>query len=127
MSKFDIFFLKSGSFTPSIIRLPIEFTLSIFTEDFAYTGRPHAMDSFGQIVLHTRRPLWNSEINTYVHNFGCRVKKASNRNFIVVRSAPHTDEATDAFNAARDTATFDSANSICIRHGKVASCMLLKK
>ena len=109
------------SFSPSILRLPIEFTLSIYTEDFAYTGWPYARDSFGEIVLHTRRPLWNSEINTYVHNFGCRVKKASNRNFIVVRSAPHTDEATDAFNSARDTATFDSANSICIRHGKVVA------
>ena len=76
-------------------------------------------DSNGEIVLHTRRPLWNSEINTYVHNFGCRVKKASNRNFIVVRSVSHTDEATDVMNGVRDTATFDSANSICIRHGKV--------
>lgn len=54
-----------------------------------------------------------------MHNFGCRVKKASNRNFIVVRSAPHTDEATEAMNAVRDTATFDAANGICVRHGKV--------
>lgn len=107
------------SFNPSFVRLPIEFTLSIYSEEFSNQASMYVKDTSGDIVLNTRKPLWNSEINTYVHNFGCRVKKASNRNFIVVRSAPHTDEATDALNAVRDTATFDSANSICIRHGKV--------
>ena len=106
-------------FNPSFARMPIEFSLSVYNEDYASPNYLYAKDTYGEIVLHTRRPLWNSEINTYVHNFGCRVKKASNRNFIVVRSASHTDEATEAMNGVRDTATFDSANSICIRHGKV--------
>ena len=107
------------SFSPSFVRLPIEFSLSIYSEDYSNSSSFYSKDTCGDCVLHTRRPLWNSEINTYVHNFGCRVKKASNRNFIVVRSAPHTDEATEAMNAVRDTATFDAANGICVRHGKV--------
>lgn len=111
--------LISLRFSPSFARVPIEFSLSVFTDDYVGLKATYAKDNYGEIILHTRKPLWNSEINTYVHNFGCRVKKASNRNFIVVRSASHTDEATEVVNGVRDTATFDSANSICIRHGKV--------
>lgn len=116
--------LTSNRFSPSFARVPIEFSLSIFTDDYTGVNTIYARDTYGEVILHTRKPLWNSEINTYVHNFGCRVKKASNRNFIVVRSASHVDEATEVMNGVRDTATFDSANSICIRHGKVRQIMI---
>jgi Tub family len=38
--------------------------------------------------MKTKPPLWNEEHQTFVHNFGCRVKKATNRNFIVVEERP---------------------------------------
>lgn len=79
----------------------------------------YSQNKDGEILFITKKPMWNSEINTYVHNFGCRVKKASNRNFIVIQSVADASEATDSQNAMRNTSTFDSTNSISIRHGKV--------
>ena len=36
------------------------------------------------MLLKTKPPLWNEEHQTFMHNFGCRVRKATNRNFIVI-------------------------------------------
>jgi hypothetical protein len=41
------------------------------------------------VHLHTKKPRWNREIKHWVHNFGGRVKIASNRNFLMVQT---TDE-----------------------------------
>jgi hypothetical protein len=84
----------------------------------------YSQNKDGETLFITKKPLWNSEINTYVHNFGCRVKKASNRNFIVIQSVEDANEATDSQNAMRNTSTFDSTNSICIRHGKVCTYVI---
>lgn len=31
-----------------------------------------------------RRPVWNTETNCYLHNFGSRVKRANNKNFVLI-------------------------------------------
>jgi hypothetical protein len=46
------------------------------------------------VHLHTKKPRWNREIKHWVHNFGGRVKIASNRNFLMVQTTD--EEMTDA-------------------------------
>ena len=42
----------------------------------------HVHDSLGRLT--TRAPLWNSEANCYLSNFGSRVRVTANTNFILV-------------------------------------------
>jgi len=45
----------------------------------------HASFGFSSLSLRTRAPLWNTETGCFLHNFGSRVKRASNHNFVCIR------------------------------------------
>jgi hypothetical protein len=93
----------------------------------AYTTLESNLDS-DTIYLQTRKPIWNREINHWVHNFGGRVRIPSNKNFLVVQTtaADHYDAMQYRPNRPGEVATAaDShlAERVCIRHGKVRFCL----
>jgi len=90
----------------------------------SYTTLDAARTASDTIYLHTRKPLWNREINHWVHNFGGRVRIPSNKNFLVTQTG--SDEHTSvteryALAPRRSTsaAEEDQVDRVCIRHGKV--------
>lgn len=94
-----------------------------------YTTIESNLDS-DTIYLQTRKPIWNREINHWVHNFGGRVRIPSNKNFLVVQTtaADHYDAVQYRQNRPGEVATAADthlAERVCIRHGKVSSLSLL--
>lgn len=72
-----------------------------------------------EVKLTTQRPLWNSEIGVWQHNFGTRVKRDSFKNFIVVRNPEYVDAAMEP-ESYGNSSTINSMGRVCIRHGQVS-------
>jgi hypothetical protein len=67
--------------------------------------------------LQTKNPTFNHELHKYVHNFGGRVKVASNCNFLVCpHSGPRLNRNDSNYGHA---AEYGDSGRVCIRHGKV--------
>ena len=62
----------------------------------------HVHDSLGRLT--TRAPLWNSEANCYLSNFGSRVRVTANTNFILV---------------PRETSNLEENSRVIVRFGRV--------
>ena len=126
-------------FHPSITASPVQFLLDVASTEARRGGRGGGErdgDLF-DINVRTKMPSWNTELQTFVHNFGCRVKLPSHKNFIALRvgasaSAPgrvgasmkiassgRGDVGAHAFTAS---ATIDHEASVCLRHGQVSRC-----
>lgn len=122
-------------FQPSITASPVQFQLHITS-----AARTRREGSGGEgsrgcnscdINIRTKMPSWNTELQTFVHNFGCRVKLPSHRNFIALRvSTAHTEGrggySTKAAGSGRSdlhaftaSATIDHEALVCLRHGQV--------
>lgn len=125
-------------FYPSITASPVQFQLHIASTEESGDGRGGGENSF-DINVRTKMPSWNTELQTFVHNFGCRVKLPSHRNFIALRtgrvagagasargrmgastkaaSSGYSSTITHVFTAS---ATIDHEAPICLRHGQVS-------
>jgi hypothetical protein len=62
--------------------------------------------AFGTVYLHTKAPVWNTELRQWLHNFGGRVRFPTYKCFLVTDSSGEQEGGTQ--------------NRVCIRHGKVA-------
>lgn len=81
-----------------------------------------ADQSKASIFLKTKKPMWNTELMHWVHNFGGRVKQPCNKNFIVVKDferGPPITLASDLTETEGYLPAFSGSNRIYIRHGKV--------
>jgi len=69
-------------------------------------------------VFRTKPPVWNTELKTWLHNLGARVRMSSNNNFVVMRDLQCCDESVEAEMEQSDTSTIRGTDKVCLRHGK---------
>jgi len=123
--------LATVAFAPSPFhRGPISFSLTTFGSPFVEDLCRHSERDRGErtyssynkhadeVVFKTKAPTYNTEIKSWLHNLGARVKMASNNNFVLVRDMSQCDEITEALLEMSDTAIFRGVDKIVIRHGK---------
>jgi hypothetical protein len=81
--------------------------LPLSANSHQYSTMQEANGAFGIVHLHTKAPVWNTELRQWLHNFGGRVRFPTYKCFLVTDSSSAEQEG-------------GAQNRVCIRHGKVA-------
>jgi hypothetical protein len=86
---------------------------------FSYPGYSSIADANQNLqycFVGTKKPIWNEEVQQWMHFFGGRVKVPSIQNFIAMQIPAIYDQKQVYYNSAIQDY---SPESISIRHGKV--------
>jgi hypothetical protein len=104
--------LCSLRFALALTAGPVRFALSV--------PRPSTAACASTLEVRTRPPVFNTELGSFVSNFGCRVKRPSNLNFVAVEAAAGARGRAPAV-ALPAAATIDPPSCPFLRHGQVSA------